>query len=349
MVEAADPKMIGVMRLSKQLTADVFANLPAAEKRDHNGNELWVSQQGGEEVAFYLADATTVLFGEPEQVTLAIDRGPTEERVERLDFINPDHQFIFAFAPQKILPSKDQSLGDSSGEELINSLNESAKGFSFGLSLTSDVELEVRVACNTSSDAEKIQQDIETALAEAVSKFDELGSAASPMPFMDFSTFIDVGRESMESFKVARSGDQVTIAGRIPGSISNAIQELTSNPMIAAMIEGAINQVGGGAGGMTLGGAGFEGPPGSGGSGSAGSYNPDGLADGNSTPPDYNTSADAAEQANIDAVKQERVDTTETLDGIRDKVKKTTGTILTFPGGGQRKLTTGTIGSGGDK
>ncbi len=347
MVQAADPKMVAVMRLNKELTEDDFSNLPAVEKRDHNGNDLWVSQQGGKEVAFYQADSRTLLLGETAQVTSAIDRGPTEERVERIDFINPDHQFIFAFVPQQILPSQDQSLGNSPGDELVNSLNKSAKGFSIGLSLTSDIELEARVACNASGDAETIQSDVETALKEALSKFEELGSAASPMPFMDFSKFIDIGQETVESFKVTRSGDQVTIAGQVPGKLSDAIQELTSNPMIAAMIEGAIQQAG--AGGMSPGGAGFEGPPGSGGSGAAGSYNPGDLADGNSTPPAYNTSADAAEQANIDAVNQEKVDTTETLDGIRDKVKDTTGTILTFPGGGQRKLPTGTAGSGGVK
>ena len=349
MVEAADPKMVGVMRLSKQLTEDDFSNLPAAEKRDHNGSELWVSQQGGKEVAFHLVDATTVLFGEPEQVTSAIDRGPTEERVERIDFINPDHQFVFAFAPQEIRPSRDQSLGDSSGEALANSLNESARGFSLGLSLTSDVELEARVVCNAADDATKIQRDVESAVKEALAKLEEMGSASSPMPFMDFSAFINVGRESVESFKVSRSGDQVTVAGRIPGSISDAIQELTSNPMIAAMIEGAIKQAGSGATGMTPGSAEFPGAPGSGGTGSADTYSPDALAGENSTPPSFNTSPDAAEQANIDAVNQEKVDTTETLDGIRDKVKDTTGTILTFPGGGQRKLPTGTAGSGGVK
>ncbi len=346
MVQSADPKLVGVMRLSKQLTGDDFSSLPAAEKRDHNGSEMWVSQQAGKEVAFHLADATTVLFGEPEQVTSAIDRGPTEERVERIDFINADHQFVFAFAPQRIMPSQDQSLGDSPGEALANSLNESAKGFSLGLSLTSDVELEARVVCNAADDATNIQRDVESAVKDALAKIDEMGSA-SPMPFMDFSAFINVGRESVESFKVSRSGDQVTIAGRIPGSISDAIQELTSNPMIAAMIEGAIKQAGSGATGITPGDAGFPARTGSGGSGATEAYSPDALA--GETSPSINTSPDAAEQANIDAVNQEKVDTTETLDGIRDKVKDTTGKILTFPGGGQRKLPTGTIGSGGDK
>lgn len=339
-VQPANPQTVGVMRLSKQLTADDLSRLPEAEKRDHAGGDLWITQQQGKEVAFYLADSSTVLFGETALVTAAIERGATEERVERIDFINSDHQLVFAFAPERILPGKDSSLGDSAGDALANTLNQSARGFSFGLSLTSDIELETRVACNASTDAAKIRSDIETALADARSKFDEMG-AAPPLGFFDVSTFVEIGREAVDSFKVSSSGDQVTITGLVPGKISTAIKELTDNPMIAAMIEGALNQAGGTPGMPSGIPSGSDMPPGSGGSG----YDPGDTA---GQAPVANTSPDAAEQANIDAVNQERVETGETLDGIRDKVKDTTGKILTFPGGGQRKLPTGTTGSGGN-
>lgn len=349
MIQKAAPKTVGVMRLSKSITDNDFASIPMAEQRDVDGQQLWVAQQGMEEVAYYLADSSTVLFGEPSQVAAAITRGPTEERVERIDFANPDHQFVMVFAPEKVLPMENQTSGNSAGEALANNLGKSAKGFSLGISLTSDVELETRVSCKDSAGAGQIHADVDAALAEAQGKFDELTASASAGGFIDFSAFVDVGRETLNSFAVDQSGDMVTVSGRVPGSIAGAIEELSQNPMISMMIEGAINQAAGGGQpgmgmppGMGPGGEMPGGPPGSGGFGTE-SYGTDSAGS------EYNTNPDASEQANIDAVNQEKVETGEQLDGIRDKVKDTTGTILTFPGGGQRKLPTGTIGSGGDK
>ena len=343
MIQKAAPKNVSVVRLSRSIADDDLANLPGASKQDVNGHQMWVVEQGPARQAHYLVDGTTLLSGDPQLVAEAIDRGATEERVERIDFMNPDHQFSVVIAPENVIPEQTSSSGGTPQEALENSLKESAKGFAFGMSLTSDVEMEARIDCRDSSGASRISGDIDTALSDLKTQYDAMTANASA-GFIDVSSFIDVGRESVQSLSVDSSGEMVSVDARIPGSIADAIRELTENPFIAGMLENAVNQAAsGGPPGMGMPGMGPGTPPGSGGFGTpepAGSE-PDAAT--------YNTSPDASEQSNIDAVNEEKAETGEQLDDIRDKVNQTTGTILSIPGGGQRKLPTGTIGSGGDQ
>lgn len=341
MIQKAAPKTVSVIRLSRSISDDDLSSFPGASKQDVNGHQMWVIEQGPARQAHYLVDGNTMLSGDPQLVAEAIDRGATEERVERIDFMNADHQFAMVIAPEKVIPTEGSSNRSGPGAALESSLNESAKGFSFGLSLTSDIEMEARIACRDSSGASQISGDVDTALSEIKSKFDEMTANASG-GFIDVSSFIEVGRQSVDSLSVESSGELVSVEARVPGSIADAIKELTDNPFIAGMIENAVNQGAGGPPGMGMPGMGPGGPPGSGGFGTE-SFGPE---------PDesaYNTSPDAPEQSNIDAVNQERTETGEQLDGIRNRVNETTGNIIAIPGGGQRSIPSGSIGSGSDQ
>ena len=96
-VKQADPKHLAVIRLNRDLSLDELVSMPGAEKKNHGTAEYYVAGVGDQRAGFHLADARTLVTGTESELTKAIDRGSSQERVERIDFINPNHQLVVVF------------------------------------------------------------------------------------------------------------------------------------------------------------------------------------------------------------------------------------------------------------
>lgn len=313
-VKKADGKTIGVIRTRRDITADEISGQPGAAKEQHDGKDIYMlTQPDGKIIGWHLADATTILFGDKSELTAAIDRGPTESRVSRIDFINSDHQLIFVIAPEKVLPVQSASSGTTPGDQLTESFNKNAKHFFFGLSLTSDIEFESRVSCYGSTEATTLKGDLETILADGKSKLDEAGAAAPP----GFEEFLSIAKESLDSIKPATSGEQVAFTGRIPGRFGTAVQDaIESNPLISMMMSGLGNA--GPPGGMQ--------PPTS--PGSFGNPPPTGAGSPGTQP------QGSFEDQTMAQLQQEKQQTQGTLDEQRARINQTTGALQgLIPGG----------------
>ncbi|MDA0808391.1 MAG: hypothetical protein O2945_12050 [Planctomycetota bacterium] len=318
----ADAKMIGVMRFKRDVTVADLGNDAESRKKDHGGKTYYSAPDGQ---AVYLADARTMLVGQEGQVTAAMDRGPTEPRVRRIDFVNPGHQLLFVVAPPKLLDAEARSQIQTTPsspsatpamQKVQKSLNESTKAFAFGLSLTSDIKMEVQMQCFSSSEAESLKTDLDTALAEVKAQF-ESSTGQIPPQFADFAA---IGKEAINSLSAKKSGDEVGLAMQVPGRITTAVQDaIAANPMAAMMLQGMTQQ--------------FKQQAVSG-SGEAAtnveSLNHSAAAD---TTQDGQPSNAAPEDFEA-GVRQDQQNTLDTLNGVRGQIKKTTGAIQdSVPGG----------------
>lgn len=316
----ANAKMIGVVRLKKDVTPADLGDDAESRKKDHGGKTYYTSP-GNQ--AVYLADARTMIVGEEDQVKQAIDRGSAEPRVNRIDFVNPRHQVVFIIAPPKLLDAAARAeLNPSAGasatqQQIEQSLNQKTKAFSFGLSLTSNIEMELQMQCFSSSDAESLKTELDAALADMKTKFESSTGAVPPQ----FADFVAIGKEAIGSLNANKSGDEITVAASIPGRITTAVQDaIASNPMAGMMLQGMTQQFNYGAAQPELGG----------GTANAESLNPAAGAD----------PAQAGQPSNVNpedfeaGVRQDQQNTLDTLNGVRSKIKKTTGAIQdAVPGG----------------
>ena len=313
----ADAKMIGVVRFKRDVTAADLGDDAEGRKKDHGGKSYYSAPDGQ---AVYLADARTMLVGQESQVTAAMDRGPTEPRVSRIDFVNPRHQLIFVIAPPKILDAEARSQVPPSSsaspalQKVEKSLNESAKAFAFGLSLTSDIKMELQMQCFSSSEAETLKTDLDVALAELKTQFE---SSAGQIP-PQFADFTAIGKETIDSLSAKNSGDEISVALQVPGRITTAVQDaIANNPYAGPMLQGIMSQQ------LNQGAR----PPGVGVPGAGvNSLNPDPAQAG--LPP-------TGDPENFEAgVRQDQQNTLDTLNGVTDRIKKTTGAIQdAVPGG----------------
>ena len=311
----ADTKMIGVVRFKRDVTAEDLGDDAESRKKDHSGKSYYSAPDNQ---AVYLADARTMLVGHEGQVKAAMDRGPTEPRVSRIDFVNPRHQLIFVVAPPKILDAEARAqvkpaAGSTAQQKVEKALNDSTKAFAFGLSLNSNIEMEVQLQCFSSSEAETLKTDLDAALAELKTQFESSTGQVPPQ----FADFVAIGQETIDSLSAKKSGDEIKVALQIPGRITTAVQDtIASNPMAAMMLEGMTQQFKQ----QAATGAGGTAPD-------AESLNPaagvDAAQTGNVNPEDFEA-----------GVRQDQQNTLDTLNGVRGQIKKTTGAIQdAVPGG----------------
>ncbi|MBI1313005.1 hypothetical protein GC176_17080 [bacterium] len=314
----ADPKYISVIRLKRDLTADELAALPGVEKKSHGSSEYYVAGAGLQRNGFYLADSRTLLTGTESELTQAIDRGSSQVRVSRIDFLNPNHQLVMVIAPPKILqPETSATTGTTPGDRLGNALNHGSRAMAFGLSLNQNIDLQVQFDCFDGTSASTIQTEFDAVIADAKSKLSQQ-SAAVPEPFQGL---MNVATQTLNSFQASTSGSQVAINGNVPGAIGDEVKKLAGNPMVAMMLPGLLKGAGGGfGGGMGGAPAAFPGQP---------------PTTPNSQPQAYVPGGpDAATQSDIDAVKAEQNQVLDQLGGIRGRIKSTTGQIQdAVPGG----------------
>jgi phage FluMu protein Com len=181
-VKRAEPKQIAVMRLNRDLTQEELAAVPGAQKKTHGSAEYYLAGTGRQTAGFYLADARTLLTGTESELTKAIDRGNSQERVARIDFANVNHQFVMVLAPPNPLRSETSAAsGATAGDRLGSSINRGARAMAFGLSLGQNIALQFQVDCFDGESATAIQTDFDAAIAEAKRKLGE-SSAMIPEP-----------------------------------------------------------------------------------------------------------------------------------------------------------------------
>ena len=155
-------KVLSVMRLGKSASgADLQEH---AARKDYNGKEYY---QAGMGPAMYLADPTTLLVGDEELLKAAIDQGPTEPRVEWMDFADSGHHFFMAM--------KTPTINTPSSDEVEQTVQKAKAGY-VGVSFGSDVDVEAGLNCAAAGDADLLEAKIEETLAEAKEKMESQAS-----------------------------------------------------------------------------------------------------------------------------------------------------------------------------
>ncbi len=234
-VRPSNEKFVGVMRLSKDVTEDLLQKIPGSSKEAHNGQSVYTSAQRGRSVGMWLAAPRAMVFGDAAEVKKAIDRGATEPRLKRFDFANAKQHFFIALAPENPVSSGNVPAVGTPDQKLTASLDKNAKGFCFGMSVTSDIAMQVQVPCFDSAGAKALHTDIEAILTDAKSK---MGSQPAP-PIPLLQSLMDVGKETMNSMAATQSGSMVTVNGRVPAKLGDVIKEGMANPMFQGMMGAA--------------------------------------------------------------------------------------------------------------
>lgn len=315
----ADPRQVAVLRVNRDVASTELESLPGALKKTHGSAEYFLTGRGQQAIGMYLADARTLILGTESEVTRAIDRGPTQDRVSRIDFADSGHQLVVVMAPANPLQIERPPSALPAGTDRLNdSINSGVRAMALGLDLNQSIDLAVRFDCFDGTAATNLQADIDAAIAEVKSRIEEQ-SGSVPEPFQGL---VSVATQAVASVQSSASGSLLAVSGSIPGSLGTEIQKLAENPMAALMLPALMNA--GGAGpGMGSGGSGM--PSGQDSPGASLNEPPAGYPAG---------SPDAPTQADIDAVQNEKQDVLNQLGNVRGRIKSTTGQIQeAVPGG----------------
>lgn len=185
-----------------------------------------------------------------------------------------------------------------------------------GVSLRSDIDMQVQFDCFDGTSATNIQTEFESVMSDAKQKLTQ-SAGMIPEPMQGLMT---VATQTLDSFKASSSGSEVAITGNVPATLSDEIKKLSENPMAGMLLPGLMS------GGSGFGTPGFGGPPPGGGF----PPNPRQPATSLNEPPASFVpgSPDAATQADIEALQKEKAGVLDTTNDIRNRIKSGTGSIL---------------------
>lgn len=233
MASAGPQQTLGVMRLTRDITAADMEKIPGATKATHGSQSLQVRQNGFKQVTQWLASPRLVVFGDDALVKAAIDRGSKEFRFKHFDIGSTKNQFMMVAAPRG--EAKPASGGLPGSLDAV--MNQHAKGMYLGLSLTSEVVMDSKVTCFSSEGATAIKAEFDKGINQAKQQLTGL----NPLIASQIQPLIAVGNETLNSLKVTASGSNVNVEGRISNKIVDAFKQLSSNPMFSGMMGGGMN------------------------------------------------------------------------------------------------------------
>ena len=239
-VQRADQKLIGVMRFRKDITGDDIKKMRGFSEAKYNNQDYYVNMPSS--MAFWLADSRTAVFGTTSEVNKAMERGPKEPRIKRIDFASVDHQFVMIIAPEKVIPEEGSATGTTSFDQLERTMSKAAKGMFVGVSVGSGIDVEVGVQCQDSSQAETLKGDFDKVVAEGKAKLNEAGASNPP----EMQALFDSIQKTMDSVSVSKSGQLVSMSAKVPPEISKAIEDLSKNPLMMMGMAAAMQNMGGG-------------------------------------------------------------------------------------------------------
>lgn len=240
------PKTIAVMRLTKDLSDADLLKVPGATQQTHAGQTILVRTQNLQTVGIWRATSRSIVFGDVDQVKKAIDRGPSEPRLKRFDFVNAKHSLFVAFLcdetkrPSKTSPETElilklkSAMGRDPSLKMKSSIDNHMKAGSFGLSLTSDIEFEVQALAYDSAGTKALQTDFTAFLDEAKKEL----QSVPPNPLPAVQAFMEIAKESLGTVKADAKGKEVRITGRVPNKIVVAVKEALASPLGAIFMQG---------------------------------------------------------------------------------------------------------------
>lgn len=234
-VKRADPKMMGVIYLSRAL-AETDLEAKYGAKTDVSGKGLFRDARSGQH--YCLVEPQVVLFGNDEMIRAAISRGPKAPRVSRIDFMGGSHQIAFAMAPSTVIPEEVTVNGTTAEARLEQNLRKGMKAVSIGVSFNADLDVDVRFQCFKSGDAGAVKTELDAVLAGLKGKFDAQ-TAAVPA---EMQQFVSIGKDTLQSIAASQNGSVVGVTGKVPGRVTAALQQAMSNPFMMMAMGAAMQQ-----------------------------------------------------------------------------------------------------------
>ncbi len=185
----------------------------------------------------FLSGSKVVVMGAERDVKAAIDRGARGTRRADLDFIDATRHVLVVFAP------KDPSAFDSNGPpnpmggqalaNLQTAMKGKLKGVCLGLTCGDSLDASMAFRCTTTDAAKEVSTEIDKALQDGKTKFNQLRSQLPPQ----FSDLVVTGDGILNSLKVQTRGTIAETTLQVPPSIKNLFDKLPGL-MMAGMMGG---------------------------------------------------------------------------------------------------------------
>lgn len=256
-----------VVRSKKPFDMAKTAGILNLKEATHNGKKYYMPAFGKD--GQYAPDAYTLIVAGETDLKRVIEQGGSQIRRKEFDFVDANHQIVFAAVPQSpdgfnLTPGTMPGTGPGAAtfQQFQKSLNETGKGFSAGIDITDGISIAGKLNCKDDGGAGALKGQLDTILAEAKAM---VANAVKNLPpgNADVQQMAQMGQQTIESISVSQEQSNLVVKMAVPNSLKTVIDKAVANPFFAMAMMGALN-AGGGMGGPPAGGFGGPGamPPG---------------------------------------------------------------------------------------
>jgi len=232
--------MIAVDRKNSAWNQDVLKS--KAKESTHNSTTYFVANAG--DMAGFFPDEKTLVLGNESSLKKAIERGKGESSQWQFDFVDFDQHIVIAGVPRDKSVLKQNSSTPmmpgmpSSAKELAEAMQK-IEGGAFGVTIGSDIELQVQGSFSDSSAAGDLKAALADGLSEGPKKMDEAMAQQktqmenAPPQFQEMmqkqaeemNEMMEIGRKVFDSISVSRSGSAISISATLPSELGDKLKE----------------------------------------------------------------------------------------------------------------------------
>lgn len=238
-----DAKFVAVIRHGKPFDADKLKKALALQ--DGEKYLKFKAPSGGKALGFFFPKPEILVVGSEAEIEVVANQGERQKRRVDLDFINPDHQIVYA-SVTKPGESPQAIPGALSAEarKLVDLLQSKAKAQCLTVDITNSASIELTIVCEETAAANELLAETNKSLESAKKEWDRfkpfLGPMAEPVDAVlkSISPKVDSETKSLQVsvlvpesvFKLA-SGDAPPTSpeGGVPGELPTDLPGLPTN------------------------------------------------------------------------------------------------------------------------
>lgn len=179
-----DVKFVAVIRSGKPFDEDKLKKALSLQ----NGEKYlkFKAPSGGKALGFFFPKPEILVVGSEAEIEVVSNQGERQKRRADLDFINPDHQIIYASVMEPgASPQPIPASVPAEAKKLLESMQSKAKAHCLTVDVTSSVSIELTAVCTDTATAEGLLAEANTALDTAKKEWERfkpfLGPAAEPV------------------------------------------------------------------------------------------------------------------------------------------------------------------------
>jgi predicted Zn finger-like uncharacterized protein len=230
--------IVAVIRTKKSFDFSKDAVTLGLKEATHNGTKYYTAARPFQPAA-YSPNSVTMVFASETDLKKVIEQGGSAKRRPEFDFIDPNHQIVFAAAPSSpdafripdaMMHGPGAPTASGAGIAFQKSLSETAQGISVGIDFREGIDISGKLSCKDDAGAGALKGQLDLMLGEAKTQFTAMTGSNPMLQDPDIKEVIQVVEQTVASISFVQNAKFLELKMGVPGSLKSVIEKAQQTP-----------------------------------------------------------------------------------------------------------------------